>query len=426
MSDHSASNPRSQPRNQLRSVLKRLDTGTELAYGLNEPIELGINRIIRVDGNPVDLPVRIVQNLWPLPCVDFVVEGPISNTPVQDAPFRIEMDRDYSPIDTIVRLMRLYPSVTTLIPVSQPCHPVDLETPISSASFLILNVPNFLGGASKWVRVGRGAEIRGAVTVVADAWRVSIEASRNLNGVLSALKEDDGVAVTHVGQVTKTGGSLFSLEDALSVIWCARLALSFCRGADCGIAAIRGTTGGASEIPVQWGTWHTAPWSTSAKSCAPPMSEFDMFAKMAKTLLERRTDTEFRRVVDQAVDWYTISNRGPAHAGVIVSQAALELLSSYITGRRIEHGSPASEVIREALESCKVPIRLPTSWPCSRRWDGPEALVKTRNDFVHAQPRHSVTFKEQFCAWDLGQWYIEVLLMSLLGYAGDHHRRLVV
>ena len=416
----------STPRSQLQAALRQLETAPEISYPPNEPIELGVNRIVRVGDDTVDLPVRIVQNLWPLSCVDFVVDGSISNTPLQDDPFRIEIEGDYLPIDTRVRLMRLYPIVTTLIPVLQPCPSVHLNTRISSASFLVLNAPNFLGGESKWVRVGNGAALHGAATVVTDSWRVSIEASRNLTATLNTLKESDGVAVTHVGRVTQTNGDMFTLADALSVIGSVRLALSFCRGAKCGIAVIRGTTDAGSDIPVQWGTWHTTPWSTSSKGCAPTMSGFDMFATIATTLLERRTDTDFCRVVDQAIDWYTISNCGPAHAGIIVSQAALELLCSYITGKRIKPGIPASQVIRAALNSCRTSIRLPKSWPASRKWDGPGAFVNTRNDFVHAQPRHFVTFEEQFCAWDLGQWYIEVLLMSLLGYVGDYHRRLQI
>ena len=416
----------STPSSQLQAALRQLETAPEVSYPPNGPIEIGVNRIVRVGDNSVDLPVRIVQNLWPLSCVDFVVDGPISNTPLQDAPFRIEIDGDYLPIETRVRLMRLYPIVTTLIPVLQPCASVPLNTRISSASFLVLNAPNFFGGESKWVRVASGAAFQGAATVLADSWRVSIEANRNLAAVLDTMKKTDGVAVTHVGCVTKTNGGQFTLTDALSVIGSIRLALSFCRGATCGIAVIRGTTAAGSDIPVQWGSWHTTPWSSSSKGCAPTMSGFDMFTTVATTLLERRTDAEFRRVVDQAIDWYTISNCGPAHAGIIVSQAALELLCSYITGKPIKPGNPASKVIRAALKSYQTPIRLPKSWPASRKWDGPEAFVNTRNDFVHAQPRHSVTFKEQFCAWDLGQWYIEVLLMSLLGYAGDYHRRLQV
>ena len=47
-----------------------------------------------------------------------------------------------------------------------------------------------------------------------------------------------------------------------------------------------------------------------------------------------------------------------------------------------------------------------------------------RNDFAHPEPKHGISFFEQFRAHDLGQWYTEMLLLRMLEYEGGYINRL--
>ena len=53
-----------------------------------------------------------------------------------------------------------------------------------------------------------------------------------------------------------------------------------------------------------------------------------------------------------------------------------------------------------------------------------EILSEIRNDLVHAKMRANVCLDAYLEARDLGQWYVELLLLKLFGYNGKYANRL--
>lgn len=56
--------------------------------------------------------------------------------------------------------------------------------------------------------------------------------------------------------------------------------------------------------------------------------------------------------------------------------------------------------------------------------EDPRTFVEIRNDFVHPSAKHGpISLEVQGEAWNLGQWYIELLLLKLIGYKGRYWNR---
>lgn len=55
--------------------------------------------------------------------------------------------------------------------------------------------------------------------------------------------------------------------------------------------------------------------------------------------------------------------------------------------------------------------------------DGPSTLVKMRNNLIHPQMSEDVSLNAYMQAHDLGQWYVELFLLWLIGYNGEYANR---
>ena len=92
--------------------------------------------------------------------------------------------------------------------------------------------------------------------------------------------------------------------------------------------------------------------------------------------------------------------------------------------------------LRKLLGSCCIPVHIPSSldklaqFAAAQGWrDGPQALAKIRNAFVHPKPKHRKAILQETVgirrqAWKLGLWYTELVLLWLFGYAGEYSNRL--
>jgi hypothetical protein len=91
------------------------------------------------------------------------------------------------------------------------------------------------------------------------------------------------------------------------------------------------------------------------------------------------------------------------------------------------------------IDEFSIPRTLPTSLPNltqlaqkNSKWiDGPSTFVEVRSSIVHPNWRSKVfSSNEQDLytqarreAWDLGMWYLEMVLLKLFDYQGDDFNR---
>ena len=95
----------------------------------------------------------------------------------------------------------------------------------------------------------------------------------------------------------------------------------------------------------------------------------------------------------------------------------------------------ADKKIRSLLNELNIPTDIPetlrnlgTAVSSLDASDGPTAITKLRNAFVHPKKSHrdtvsQVSVSARMEAHALGLWYIEMALLRLFGYKGEYYQR---
>jgi hypothetical protein len=83
----------------------------------------------------------------------------------------------------------------------------------------VFNFPNFYGPDNYIVKSGtpplQGWKTCGRSVLQADGWTITIAATENTDELCKALDRDGGYLVTHVGEIRRQDGSIFT-SDKLS------------------------------------------------------------------------------------------------------------------------------------------------------------------------------------------------------------------
>ncbi len=267
-------------------------------------------------------------------------------------------------------------------------------------------------------------------------WIIEITAVKRIDQMAKSLRTEGGYRITHQGNIRRSDSDLFSVEDVRQLLEGLELFLSFAKGAHCGFPIATGMNEDGERVWQQAGindvlirSWRTAytswfdPWHGRILE--------DVFSRFWRWFEK----SEPSDPVKWALDWYILSNEAHvAEGGLILAMAALERLSHKSFPKR---GKPGKR-IANALEAIEVPINISSECPelaalqakwqiqKDKKWDhGPHALVKIRDDLAHAEmdygPLPSGAYVE---AWNLGQWYAELMLLSFFGYNGCYGNRL--
>ncbi len=260
--------------------------------------------------------------------------------------------------------------------------------------------------------------------------------------LVNALKDIGGYAITHLGQLQRQDSSFFAPVEAEEIVTCLHFFLSFA----CGRNVVPGLAVGFGEdgqrLWQEWGTGQLDPWA------ANPGSWFDrqhgeLLAQVFPGFCKLWKDTRWSKTIKTAIYWYLRSNRAGAGAGVdggvILSQAALERLAWVyaVKVHRMLSGVGfdklrASDKLRILLTSLGLPKEIPpqltviTKLAGELRWeDGPQALTEVRNYLVHPSEKYEGKFSGVYAeAWNLAQWYLDLVLLRLCNHNGDYGNRI--
>jgi len=152
------------------------------------------------------------------------------------------------------------------------------------------------------------------------------------------------------------------------------------------------------------------------------------------------TDAIWKQPLRHAIYWYLTSNTMRSVDGaVVLLQAALEALSWTYAVQERKLVTPqgfgklwASDRLRVLLSSLGIPLGLPDDLPnlqkeaAAASWlDGPHAFTEMRNSVVHPSAKEHEGAREMLPeTWQLGLWYVELVLLRLFGHCGKYHNRL--
>ncbi len=306
--------------------------------------------------------------------------------------------------------------------------------------FHLLNFHNFFANSIS-VKSGPNQGIQlDEVTLEANDWLITLASQSSTKDTADSLARIGGYAITHAESIKHTSGREFTVDEADNVLDALYYFLSFARGFSAPPILPVGFNKDKEQVWKQWGVGLSYPWLVV-------QSWFDSnhgncLAEVFTGFWERWQDTNiWREAVKRAIYWYLISNTGAANidGSIILTQAALEHLAwIYLVedkgslSRTMYSNSSASEHLRLLLSSLSIPPGIPTSlvelgrFAAGNNWvDGAQAFTKLRNNIVHPKNEiGSLPLEVMYEGWNLGQQYIELLLLRLCGYSGRYRNRL--
>lgn len=265
----------------------------------------------------------------------------------------------------------------------------------------------------------------------AGSWSIEVRPDSELSETRKRLAVESGNALTHEGCIRRSDGGPFTVGEADKLIHILHLFFSFARGGNCGVTLVSGRDVDGA-VWEKWGAYPTYPWFHTPSWLDHRFNNGESLSSAFRgfwQLLEPRIGASVDPI-RVALYWYLQSNETDApYTGIILTQAALERLGNqFKTGgatqaaaSRIRAALQGEGINTEIPEACKELRRL---HEVDRTYDGPGLLSALRNDLVHAEIRRPVCLEAYLEAHDLGQWYVELLLLRLFGYTGQYANRL--
>ena len=393
----------------------------------NHPITLLETNIIDIDGQPVDVPVNVVFQMFPYPRV--VIESDqLPHAVLQKERFKISM-RNGAQLDAMCLVPPVLNSRGSLIPARLPADVMDKKVPLKSIRFSILNYPRFYGMQDRWVETETGSTRTPHLKLEASGWCVEINGVENMTDVLNVLNRDGGYGFTYDGIVTRADDATFSIEEVDTLLEALRMFLSFAKGNYCSLSLVEGEDELGERTWARWGAHYVPSWK-ARESWILRNAGGDILAELFPKFVSLfEGGSHSRETVARALDWYLTSNESAVHVGLILTEAALERLAYHVLGSR--RGS-TGEFIEVALKKLNLDTNIPQeckelrNQQTPKKWtSGPHAIDDIRNDLVHPQSTlGNVSAYAHHEAWNLGQWYIEMVLLNELCYQGSYKNRL--
>ena len=311
-----------------------------------------------------------------------------------------------------------------------PIQPVDELTEVQ---FGLLNFPAFLGEEYQPPKTieefKRGYQRRDFVKLEASPWVIEVKSFKNTRETIKRLRADGGYGLTHEGSIRRSDWKSFSVNQVSPLLELLRLFLSFARGANCGLTLIVGMNDKGQRVWETWSTSRPSPWSGERSwfDHDHGMTLAELFPGFYRGLWK----APGHHPLTMALHWYLLSNETRSLEGsIVLTQAALERLSQELVGAK---GDRKEGVwIANALNEAEIPVMIPSELQKLKELansmkfrHGPHTLVMMRNNLIHSQmkfetPRGDIYFQ----ARELGLWYVELLLLRIFDYRGNHGNRL--
>lgn len=405
-----------------------------LKAGPNEAVSLGSRPgVLHLGDESLDAEVSATARFRPRPRLVLECRVPRGDDPLKlvgqflgDRRAQLELEGSTGRRDAIItRVKSGDPSVVEV--VLQKGRLIDgMDEACGMIVAHLVNFPDFL-------RQLDGTTWRNHMILSDGEYEFDISASSNQDEVFNGLKAEGGYGITHWVSITKTSGHPIEFEEAEAELYKLHTFLSFARGSWVGLLAPRGVSEAGDILWTEWGERIVSEWQTQTSwwdrhNAQALESAYPGFS-------DRWNEEYWRDVISTAIYWYLRSNSAGAGAGVdggvILTQAALEKVA---WSRLVEEWKSlsgkgfgrlfASDQLRLLLSGMHVPLSIPPAMTglsalgTGQKWDGPRAFTECRNELVHAA-RGKVTAGQRvpyYEVWNLGQWYLELALLSLSGF----------
>lgn len=279
---------------------------------------------------------------------------------------------------------------------------------------------------------------RGRVVFDADPWRIVLDTRLGDERLKDQLENRAGYAFTHVGEIRRLDAGSFTDEEASELLESFNYYMWLGRGRET-----------APTLPVGFNRLDEPVWTDwnlpLIEPYGSPMTWLDDhfcegYAASFSLFRNRWADPYWREVLRLALRYYLKANQpDPVQGGIVMGQIALELVAwavLVVDGASLSKSQwkklHADDQIRLVLAHFGIPADVPVELEGlvdaanQNGWtDGPAAVAALRNDVVHLRrPRPDHEFRAWIDAWLLTTWYVEMVLLGLIGYTGSYANRL--
>ncbi|MGP8281389.1 MAG: hypothetical protein ACLQT6_01590 [Desulfomonilaceae bacterium] len=306
---------------------------------------------------------------------------------------------------------------------------------ISRLSFCLLNFHEFRCFESKYCRnhsVVKGDSshvVLQGIGLTTKEWTIQLSELSWSKESFSKLRQGSGYSITHFGGISRNDEDSFSLSRAHEILDALHFFFSFARGMWTAPVLAKGTNKEGEIVWEQFDVPRCDRWQCSPTWFDP--SKGEMLGDVFAGFWEKWEDKKWNDALRNSIDWYLTSKMGQVDAGLVIAQAALELLSwVYFAGNKALKDLksfddlPAAFRIKSILCEADISRKVPSTMKrlaekiCD---NGPEAITTLRNQISHPKGTTSEgTLLLRIDALKLSQWYVELILLWLCSYNGDY------
>jgi hypothetical protein len=317
---------------------------------------------------------------------------------------------------------------------------------LSCLQFHLTNFEDFFGSDRALLVKEKEEFIAQRAILEAGDWRITIDQLKTTTADIKILKAQGGYAVTHVGKLEKVSGDDFTADSGRNVLKALSDFLSFVRGLRVVPVLLIGYNSAGNSIWQEWVEAKTAsPWqNVNSWAWGVTATNFEKAFPGFWSWWHTWNDAA-RRVIY----WYVESNNqaGAIEGSCVLEQATLELIAWKFLTAEFEGDAKLSDnkkqfkypsqKLNHLLAKLDIPQKIPDDLTTlitlanNQNWDDNGALifVKIRNNITHSDPSNQNRIKNISLAarvetWELGLWYLELILLRLFHYQGVYFNRL--
>ena len=277
-----------------------------------------------------------------------------------------------------------------------------------------------------------------------DEWLLTVDQVQNWKDLEKQLKDEGGFAVSHGARLEHIDNSSFSVKEGIHILNALHFFLAFVRGYWCGPILELGFQRD-NQVWQRISPWKLSPWKY-VRTWFPQMKQVDAtpLGQILTRFLKLWSDDEWETPLRHYIWWYveSISIAESHESAIVMNQIALELLGwvilveeKGIISKKGFTDLQASDKIRLLLSHSGIPREIPpylgalhSAAKALSEDDGPGIFCQLRNAIIHPskEKRNRLNQLERGImleAAKLGHWYIEMVLLALLGYEGPHCNR---
>ena len=315
---------------------------------------------------------------------------------------------------------------------------------VKAVQFQLVNFPQYLGRPVRFGSEDRPGVEPARLSLRAHGWRVDLDQDPKCSDQLSDVNARGGYATTHGGVIRRTGDRPITFGEAEQFIDCLHFYFGFLAGRWTGpiLSTGIGRTGPLWERLGSWkltagrelGTWFPGLSPPSTREVEPLLGAFRHLW----------LDPLWARALRMLVYWYVQANAesGSTEAAIVAAFIPLELIAWLVI---VEHGRHMSATkfknlntatrLEKLLCHCRIPLPVPRDFAhlyrsalVKQKGNGPRSLTAIRHALVHPK-RGKRSFLSRvdpmifFELKELALSYVELSLLSVLGYSGMYSRR---